>query len=520
MPLGKTILITIILLISSFSGCTLLRQTKFTLLSLTVDDDNGFPRMYMQFNTSDTSTLMLTGPQKNILSSVKYYSGIHNESIYLAGYRTTVAAGAYTLKAFDSSKNTIFENELQFNGHNLTLISCYENWWNENNGSSAVTFHLSVKNSGDLPAYPFNITVSQGNNSVGAFLIPTVILPSHTIQITCFMLPTNISSGENQVNVLLFDNTGAVLTQKTLTLVQKNPVDSWIYQWNYLGSQTLKIPEEDWFYDYYKSIKRFDISDYAAYVFDRYDDCYIKFLANQLLSLKNLKTNVEKINFIASFVQGIEYKKDDPNNESYEYPQYPLETLKEKHGDCEDKAILVAALLESLGYNVSLIRLPHHMAVGVHLNETISVYSYYIDQYYFLETTALSMPLGKIPLEYQDLSNVTVYPISSRPLLVHSWKNATRFTMSTGADYVNVTMIIENIGTAATSNIEVRGAFYDKTSRIYNQETMNVSSITAGQKRLVEISVDVPQLIPTTLKTQLFLNGMMVNQRESTSRFP
>ncbi|MCX6664178.1 MAG: hypothetical protein NTZ75_08015, partial [Euryarchaeota archaeon] len=112
MPLGKTILIACILLISSFSGCTLLRQPKFTLLSLTVDDDDGFPRMYVQFNTSDTSTLMLTGPQKNILFSDSYYAGIHNESIYLNGYRTTVVAGAYTLKAVDTSKNTIYENQL------------------------------------------------------------------------------------------------------------------------------------------------------------------------------------------------------------------------------------------------------------------------------------------------------------------------------------------------------------------------------------------------------------------------
>jgi hypothetical protein len=36
----------------------------------------------------------------------------------------------------------------------------------------------------------------------------------------------------------------------------------------------------------------------------------------------------------------------------------------------------------------------------------------------------------------------------------------------------------------------------------------------------VELSVDVPSLVMTTLKTQLYLNGMMVNQRESTSRFP
>ena len=287
----------------------------------------------------------------------------------------------------------------------------------------------------------------------------------------------------------------------------------------HLGSQTLKIPEVDWFYDYYKSLKRFNIIDYSAYVFDRYDDYYIEFLTNQLLSLKNLKTNVEKINFIASFVQGIEYKKDDPENETYEYPRYPLETLKEKRGDCEDKAILTAALLDSLGYNVSLIRLPQHMAVGVNLNETISGYSYYIDQYYFLESTTLFMPLGKIPPEYQGLTNITVYPISSRPLLIHSWKNATRFTMSTGVDYVSVTVIIENLGTTATSDIEVRGAFYDNTSQVYNQERMYIPSIAIGEKRLVELSIDVPSLVSVTLKTQLYLNGMMIDQRESISLF-
>ena len=93
MPLGKTILILIILIISSFSGCNFLRQTKFTLISLTIDDDDGFPRMHVQFNTSDSSTLLLIGPQKNLLFSNTYYYGIHNESIYLSAYRTTTTSG-------------------------------------------------------------------------------------------------------------------------------------------------------------------------------------------------------------------------------------------------------------------------------------------------------------------------------------------------------------------------------------------------------------------------------------------
>ena len=474
----------------------------------------------MQFNTSDTSTLSLTGPQKNLLFSDTYYYGIHNESIYLTEYRTTVVPGTYTLRVIDSSNNTIFENELHFNGHNLSLISVYEDWWNNNTDSSIIAFHLNVKNSGDLPVYPFNISVSQGKNSVNAYLLPTVILPTHTTEITCFIPPAKIPSETSQLNISLFDNTGTVLFKKTLTLVQKDPLDSWIFQWDYLGSRTLEIPGVDWFYNYYKNMKRFNIIDYSAYVFDQYDDYYIEFLAHQLLSLKNLQTNIEIINFIASFVQDIEYQKDDLENGTYEYPRYPLETLKEKHGDCEDKAILTAALLESLGYNVSLIRLPQHMAVGVNLNETIPGYSYYIDQYYFLESTTLFMPVGKIPPEYQSLTNITVYPISSRPLLIHSWKNATRFTISTGIDYVSVAVIVENLGTTAASDVEIRGAFYDNTSRVYNQERMSISSIAIGETCLVELSVDVPSLVSATLKTQLYLNGIMIDQHESTSRFP
>ncbi len=106
--------------------------------------------------------------------------------------------------------------------------------------------------------------------------------------------------------------------------MKRNQLTSWEYTWYYLGTHTLKIPQVDWFSDYYKSLDRFDLIDYAAYVFDPYDDRYIQFLVDQILLLKDVKTDVEKINFVASFVQSIEYKNDDPENESYEYPRYPL----------------------------------------------------------------------------------------------------------------------------------------------------------------------------------------------------
>ncbi len=500
-----------------------LQKTSFTLLSFSIDDDTGFPRIVVQFNISDTCEVTLTSPTQSILSSETYYAGIQNESISLSGYRTTIPPGTYQLKAVDASQNTIYEKDLQFNGSLLTLQSVSVETWERKPLSSTFVLHLTLENSGDLPAYPYKFTVHHGASVVDVLLPFTVILPSDTTRLSCFVDLSDSTVIEDQLNVSVYDNQGTLLLQSLPSLLKSSYLGSWEYTWYYLGQRTLKIPKMEWLYEYYHNLDRFDVIDYSAYVFDPYDDHYIDFLNYQILTLKDLQNDVETINFVASFVQSIEYKNDDPQNDSYEYPRFPLETLKEKRGDCEDKAILTAALLENFGYNVSLIRLPQHMAVGVHLNETIPGYSYYIDQYYYLETTTLHMALGRVPPEYQGLTNVTVYPISQRPLLIHSWKSATRYQVSTGEDYVRVKMILENLGAAAASDLEIRGAFYDTMGRIYNLQMMSVPPVIAGQKKLAEISVDVPASVAektTTLKTQLYLDGDMVNQRESTSRFP
>lgn len=523
MSLTKALFLTSLLLISCLSGCMFFQKTSFTLLSFSIDDESGFPRIVVQFNTSDTCEVTLTSPTQSILSSDTYYAGIQNESIYLSSYRTRVPPGTYQLKVVDTSKNTIYEKDLRFNGSLLSLQSLSVDTWDRKPVSSIFALHLALQNTGDVPAYPYKFTVHHGVSVVDVLLPFTVILPSDSRLLTCFVDLSDSAVIEDQLNISLYDNQGMLLLQTIPTLLKSSYIGSWEYTWYYLGQRTLKIPKMEWLYDYYYGLDRFDIIDYSTYVFDPYDDQYIDFLNQQILALKDLQNDVETINFIASFVQSIEYKNDDPANESYEYPRFPLETLKEKRGDCEDKAILTAALLESLGYNVSLIRLPQHMAVGVRLNQTVPGYSYYIDQYYYLETTTLHMTLGRVPPEYQGLTNVTVYPISQRPLLVHSWKSATRYQVSTGEDYVRVKMILENLGAAVASNIEIHGAFYDNMSLIYNLQAMSVTPIVAGQKKLVEISVDVPSSVAvktTTLKTQLYLDGGMVNQRESTSRFP
>lgn len=66
---------------------------------------------------------------------------------------------------------------------------------------------------------------------------------------------------------------------------------------------------------------------------------------------------------ITAFVQSIPYKTDNENPD----PKFPVETIYEKSGDCDDKSILLAGLLKNEGYDVVLFEFieEEHMGVGI-----------------------------------------------------------------------------------------------------------------------------------------------------------
>lgn len=75
---------------------------------------------------------------------------------------------------------------------------------------------------------------------------------------------------------------------------------------------------------------------------------------------------VEECAVALSFAQGaLEYQDDLEGRGVPEYPKYPVETLEDGRGDCEDKAILAAALMHALGYHVALMVVPNHVVAGV-----------------------------------------------------------------------------------------------------------------------------------------------------------
>ena len=110
---------------------------------------------------------------------------------------------------------------------------------------------------------------------------------------------------------------------------------------------------------------------------------------------------------VLKFVQNaITYKGDEETKGFREWPRYPIETLVEGVGDCEDVAILCASILVRLGFEVALLDYPDrsHMAFGVcGSSDMVGNYVYQQEtgkKYYYGEATNDGWLLGEIPKSY------------------------------------------------------------------------------------------------------------------------
>jgi hypothetical protein len=114
----------------------------------------------------------------------------------------------------------------------------------------------------------------------------------------------------------------------------------------------------------------------------------------------------EKINMVVDFVQSLRYQTEEG-----EYPKYPVETLQDGGGDCEDTSILLAAILDKMGIDCVLLSPPGHMALGLSITGlTGRHYLYAGRKYFYVETTGKNWEIGHIPDEYSGTAKVYELP--------------------------------------------------------------------------------------------------------------
>ena len=208
-------------------------------------------------------------------------------------------------------------------------------------------------------------------------------------------------------------------------------------------------------YRYYSEIERFPTEDYAVYVLDPYDDEYLLERFPEV-----------SIQSVRSFIyDNITYESEDG-----EYPKFPVETLYEGSGDCEDIAILGASLLSIHGYNVSLVKNNGHMVIKVE------------DKF--------------IP---DSIEIIKEYPVEPRPIVFHYWGEVLEKKTKISSHYSGY-VYVENRG-SESGNI-----------------TLSISGFTESiiiepfTKLKLDFNVNKPYL-----ETTLYLDGEKVDENKPVS---
>ncbi len=186
------------------------------------------------------------------------------------------------------------------------------------------------------------------------------------------------------------------------------------YAWDYAGKHwtwNLSIPQN--LYEDYKSVpvSTRTRDGPAGYGFcTTTKDSYVQILAQKLNDTTNQLgyNSYDQVSFVLAFVQSLPYTSDKVTTGYDEYPRFPIETLVDDGGDCEDTSILFATLTLIMGFGTVYINPPDHYAVGILGNNLHGTYWTYPTgsnkTYYYCETTGDGFKIGQLPDEFQGKS--------------------------------------------------------------------------------------------------------------------
>ncbi len=185
------------------------------------------------------------------------------------------------------------------------------------------------------------------------------------------------------------------------------------YVWDYAGrTWTLSYAFPSSVYDAQRSSPRTLIySAYGSYVSDSRDDEILHDFLDHVEQLAVGLNIWDRLNLVLALVQSLPYEE-----EACEYPRYPLETLIDQRGDCEDAAILAVALVREMGFSAVLLAFLDELHVGVGIRvlppryPELQAYEWAGDLYYYLEPTSPGWEVGQLPPAFQSQPVVITIP--------------------------------------------------------------------------------------------------------------
>jgi hypothetical protein len=271
------------------------------------------------------------------------------------------------------------------------------------------------------------------------------------------------------------------------------------FAWIYAGKTyalTLYVPEQ--LYQYYVDKTRIPTEDYSVYVTHPHDDEYLSTIIDKFdeIALQEGYGEEQEVNLVIAFVQSLPYTPDEVSTSFDEYPRYPIETLVDGGGDCEDTSILASALLDSMDYGVVLISLPNHVAVGVAADAYGIYWLHEGTKYFYLETTGEGWELGELPGQFQGES-AQVYPIIPVPVCTHDW------SASILRQKLTLVANIRNVGTAEARGVKLYAAFDAGGGAVWNPVESAFFNLDPGEETTVMLELVVPRNVHTRLLVRI-----------------
>ena len=200
----------------------------------------------------------------------------------------------------------------------------------------------------------------------------------------------------------------------------------------------------------------------------------------------------EQIELAVSFVQSLPYAYDSVSKGIEEYVRYPVETLVDGCGDCEDKVALLAAILHEMPEDFILLVLPEHLAIGVSC-EALKADSYLLFQdkkYYYVETTNPNWKIGQIPEEYHS-SDMEVFLLQDVPnMQMRGVRFESEPTSVIEKARCNFTIDLVNLGPGKVTNLQLslRLISLGRKNRLLAEQLFELDDLMEGAARTENVT--------------------------------
>lgn len=229
---------------------------------------------------------------------------------------------------------------------------------------------------------------------------------------------------------------------------------------------------------------------YSSFILSEHNRPIMQGIVKQFEDMASSKFN--QVQLAVSFVQSIPYTYDSVSKGKEEYLRYPVETLVDGSGDCEDKTALLAAILYEMRTDFILLVLSDHMAVGIH-DEHVDAERYLLFQdkkYYYVETTDPGWQIGRIPKDYHYAEIEPVIIEDTPSLLVKGVRLESQPTLVFEKALFELELDLHNLGPGKVTNLQVhvRLVTKERKERLLAEEHFSLNDMQEGELHTEKLS--------------------------------